>query len=329
MVSEAMLQQTQVTTVIPYFERFMARFPTLPTLAEAGEQDVLLLWQGLGYYSRARNLHRAAGVIVDRHGGRPPRAVEELLQLPGVGRYTAGAIASIAYGVRAPIVDGNVARVLCRLDAIREDPRRPAVREALWRRAEELVPIRRAGDFNSALMELGALVCTPRNPKCQTCPVAACCQSRQAGLVDQIPAPRPVKTRPIIRRWVFAVEQNGRWLMEQRPPTGRWANLWQFVTVPRESELLPPPAAVVATIGIAVKKCRILGSFDHALTHRQYEFTAVRCEVKKVTSNGAAAISIDTARPRRWAMHVELKDLPMSRPQTRVAEMLDDADGQM
>src|SRR5688572_3923564 len=169
LVSEAMLQQTQVATVIPYYHRFLARFPTVSDLANAPEQDVLRGWQGLGYYSRARNLQAAARAIVNEHGGELPRTIEDLLALPGVGRYTAGAVASIAFDVKAPIVDGNVARVLCRVDRIETDPRDRTTQQLLWRRAEEVLPKKRVGDFNSALMELGATVCTPKSPQCLIC----------------------------------------------------------------------------------------------------------------------------------------------------------------
>src|SRR5438105_5534112 len=170
LVSEAMLQQTQVATVIPYFNRFMAAYPTLRDLAAANEQEVLRVWQGLGYYSRARHLLGTAKILVDEKNGKIPATVEELLELPGIGRYTAGAIASLAFERRAPILDGNVSRVLCRLDLIRDESK-----EALWTRAEELLPKKRIGDFNSALMELGATVCTPRAPKCLMCPVQKHC----------------------------------------------------------------------------------------------------------------------------------------------------------
>src|SRR5205085_5535935 len=156
LVSEAMLQQTQVATVVPYFERFIERFPTLHDLAAAQEQEVLRLWQGLGYYSRARNLRAAARAVVEQHGGVLPCDRDGLLELPGIGRYTAGAVASIAFGRRAPILDGNVIRVLCRIDGIETDPRDRQTRQLLWRRAEEILPRRRVGAFNSALMVLGA-----------------------------------------------------------------------------------------------------------------------------------------------------------------------------
>ncbi|HMO26423.1 MAG TPA: A/G-specific adenine glycosylase, partial [Tepidisphaeraceae bacterium] len=181
LVSEAMLQQTQVTTVIPYFHRFIDAFPTIRDLARSDEQRVLRLWQGLGYYARARNLRKCAIAVVERFAGEIPRTVDELLTLPGIGRYTAGAIASIAFGAPAPIVDGNVARVLCRLDAIEEDPKSKPVIDRLWSRAAELVPEKRSGDFNQAMMELGALVCTPKNPQCLLWPLRDRCRAREVG----------------------------------------------------------------------------------------------------------------------------------------------------
>ena len=198
-VSEAMLQQTQVSTVVPYFNRFTSAFPTIRDLANAQLTQVLRLWQGLGYYSRARNLHNAAKQIVAEFDAIVPASVDTLLSLPGIGRYTAGAIASIAYNQRAPILDGNVARVLCRLDAIESDPREPATRNALWARAEEILPDKsdRVGDFNSAFMELGATVCTPRNPQCLICPVRKFCRAYEMGIQDRIPAP----ARPRRPRW--------------------------------------------------------------------------------------------------------------------------------
>ncbi len=169
LVSEAMLQQTQVATVIPYFNRFMASYPTLRDLAKANEQEILRLWQGLGYYSRARNLWGTAKILVEEKNGNIPATVDELLKLPGIGRYTAGAIASLAFEKRAPILDGNVARVLSRLDGS-TGCTSGASRESLWRRAEELLPKKRVGDFNSALMELGATICTPRAPSASCVP---------------------------------------------------------------------------------------------------------------------------------------------------------------
>src|SRR5688572_23843941 len=203
LVSEAMLQQTQVATVIPYFNGFIARFPNLQSLAAADEQDVLRLWQGLGYYSRARNLQRAARTIVAEHDGRVPETAEALRTLSGVGRYTAGAVASIAFDCRAPIVDGNVARLLCRVDRIESDPRETDTAAQLWRRAEQILPRKRCGDFNSALMELGATVCTPRSPQCLVCPVRDHCEAFAGGVQDRIPPSRKRAKQPLLRRDVI------------------------------------------------------------------------------------------------------------------------------
>jgi A/G-specific adenine glycosylase len=186
-VSEIMLQQTQVATVIPYYERFLARFPTVAALAEAPVDEVLRLWAGLGYYSRARNLQSGAQEVVSRHGGSVPEAIEELLALPGVGRYTAGAIASIAHNRPVPILDGNVIRVLCRIYALRGDPKRAPLHARLWQLAEEVIPEGHAGEFNQALMELGATVCTPTSPRCDVCPVAGLCEARRLGIQESLP----------------------------------------------------------------------------------------------------------------------------------------------
>src|SRR5437868_8235337 len=212
LVSEAMLQQTQVATVIPYFNHFMDAYPTLRDLADANEQEVLRLWQGLGYYSRARNLLATAKILVEQKIGQIPASVNELLELPGIGRYTAGAIASLAFETRAPILDGNVTRVICRLDLICDDPKDPRVRENLWTRAEQLLPKKRIGDFNSALMELGATICTPRAPKCLLCPVQKHCAAFAAGVVEKIPPPSAKKIRPIERRLTLAISYKDHWL---------------------------------------------------------------------------------------------------------------------
>ncbi|MCL5950211.1 MAG: A/G-specific adenine glycosylase, partial [Chloroflexi bacterium] len=185
-ISEALLQQTQVTTVIPYYERFLARFPTVASLAAARLDAVLKTWEGAGYYARARNLHRAAREIVTRFDGRVPSTVDELLSLPGIGRYTAGAIASIAYHRDAPVLDGNVIRVLCRYFGIREDPARAETQKELWAIAETLVPHGRAGDFNQGLMDLGAALCAPRQPACPACPLRRGCLARRLGLQEQL-----------------------------------------------------------------------------------------------------------------------------------------------
>ena len=318
LVSEAMLQQTQVATVIPYFRRFLAQFPTVAALATADEQAVLRAWQGLGYYSRARNLQAAARRIVTDHDGHVPSTVEALLALPGVGRYTAGAVASIAFDRRAPILDGNVARVLCRLDAVRTDPREPAARELLWARAEAVLPkaaavAPRFGDFNSALMELGATVCTPRSPRCLVCPVRDHCEAAAAGVQEQVPPPRRARPTPLVRRWTFCVAAADRYLVEQRPATGRWAGMWQFVTV--EAGAGRPTAKGLADrFSIATTRPVPLGHIEHGLTHRRYEFDVYRCALQ-----GA---DVPDVPPRRWASLADLAALPLPRPHLRVVELL-------
>jgi A/G-specific adenine glycosylase len=223
-VSEVMLQQTRVDTVVPYFRRWLEKFPDVDALAGAPLDDVLKAWEGLGYYSRARTLHRAAGVVRERYGGRVPSDPDELRELPGVGEYTAGAVASIAFGVRTPAVDGNVRRVRSRLHDL-EDPRPSRIREL----AAELVPAERAGDFNQALMELGATVCTPRSPSCDTCPVAAWCRARERGTQELRPRPRSAGRIPVEAvRTAVVVRGDDALLLVRRPAVGLLAGLWEF-----------------------------------------------------------------------------------------------------
>jgi A/G-specific adenine glycosylase len=231
-VSEVMLQQTRVATVIPYFERWMQRFPTLEVLAAAREEDVLHAWQGLGYYSRARGLLRGARAVVERHGGRMPDDVPSLRSLPGIGPYTAGAIASIAFDRPAPIVDGNVVRVLTRVYGLTGDPAKSPLKQRIWRLAEELVPERGARDFNQALMELGATVCAPKTAECSDCPLARSCVARTRGWQDRLPelGKRPKVTA--MRMVAAVIEKNGRVLVARLGDDApRWAGMWQFPNV--------------------------------------------------------------------------------------------------
>jgi A/G-specific adenine glycosylase len=228
-VSEMMLQQTQVKTVLDYYERWMRRFPTVDALARAKEADVLHAWQGLGYYSRARNLWRGARAVLEDHGGRVPSDVDTLRSLPGIGPYSAGAIASIAHGVRTPLVDGNVVRVLCRLFGLRGDPTRAPLKSDLWELAASLVPGEAPGDFNQGLMELGATVCTPRAPACDRCPLRAPCTANRDGMALELPeSPKRAATVPVARAAAI-VTSGGRVLVVQVPEdAARWAGMWQF-----------------------------------------------------------------------------------------------------
>jgi A/G-specific adenine glycosylase len=228
-LSEIMLQQTQVTTVIPYYERFLEAFPDADALAAAEVDAVLARWTGLGYYARARNLHRAARAIVDDHGGRFPADVDALAALPGIGRSTAGAIAAQAFGVRAPILDGNVKRVITRLAAVEGWPGRTAVARELWALAEDWTPAERVADYTQAVMDLGATVCTPRRPACDACPLADRCLARARGLQHRLPTPKPKREKPERRtRMLLIQDPDGAVLLERRPPQGIWGGLWCF-----------------------------------------------------------------------------------------------------
>lgn len=317
LVSEAMLQQTQVATVVDYFRRFMDRFPTVASLAAADEQDVLRLWQGLGYYSRARNLRRAAAEIVARYDGRVPADVDALLALPGVGRYTAGAVASLAYDVRAPILDGNVTRVLCRIDGVIEDPRDRSVQARLWSRAAELASTKRAGDLNSALMELGAIICTPRAPKCLLCPVRPHCVAADRGIAEEIPPPRKARPTPLERRVVLCLVSGPpdapMTLLEQRPATGRWAGLWQWITIPAPANGDPADwEALRLQIGRFTPP-RAVARLRHQLTHRRYEFEVFAADCARPKPATA---------PRRWIPWKDLGSFPLPKPHVMIADSL-------
>jgi A/G-specific adenine glycosylase len=237
-ISEIMLQQTQVATVVPYFERFMARFPDVATLAAAPVDEVIALWAGLGYYARARNLHKAAKVLMERHGGKFPKDLEALQALPGIGRSTAGAILSLGLGLRAAILDGNVKRVLCRYAGLAGWPGETRIDRELWRLSETCTPAERVADYNQAMMDLGAMVCVKRAPACGTCPLASGCVARREGLTEAIPAPKPRREQPV-RRCLMLVLLNGRgevWL-EKRPPVGIWGGLRSLPEFEDEADL--------------------------------------------------------------------------------------------
>jgi A/G-specific adenine glycosylase len=239
-ISEVMLQQTRVDTVIPYFHRFIDQFPTVEALATAPEENVLKAWEGLGYYSRARNLQNAVREVHERYGGIVPQTKEEISSLKGVGPYTSGAVLSIAYNKPEPAVDGNVMRVLSRYFLIEEDIMKPATRTRMEKLARELILEGTASDFNQALMELGAMVCTPRSPHCLTCPVMAHCSAREAGMEEALPIKKKAKPpRPELRAVALIEgtgENEGKWLIRQRPQEGLLARMWELPHVAWESE---------------------------------------------------------------------------------------------
>lgn len=227
-VSEIMLQQTQVDTVIPYYERWLKKFPDIRTLAEAPLEEVLSAWAGLGYYRRARMLHQAANVLVEKHRAAMPAKAAELIKLPGIGRYTAGAVASIAFGERTPLVDGNVIRILTRIFAIGSDTLKPSTQEELWKLAGKLVPEKHAGDFNQSLMELGALVCAPQNPRCGVCPVRRECQAHAKGEEIKYPFKSRREKLEKIRNFTLVFRRGGSVWLKRQPAEARWGGLWMF-----------------------------------------------------------------------------------------------------
>jgi A/G-specific adenine glycosylase len=269
-VSEVILQQTRVDQGLPYYRRFMAAFPTVRALALASEDRVLKLWEGLGYYTRARNLLKAARIIVNDRGGRFPRTVAEWRTLPGVGRYTAGAIASIAFGKRAPVLDGNVKRVLSRLFNIAACIDAARTQARLWSLAESLVPSRFPGDFNQAMMELGARVCVARLPLCRACPVRGLCRAYAAGTQDRRPVRRASRRIPHQEIVIAAIRKNGRYLLAKRPAAGLLGGLWEFPggkVAPGERH--PQALARMARedLGIAIAVDRPIATVNHTYSH--------------------------------------------------------------
>ncbi len=322
LISEAMLQQTQVATVVDYFRRFVERFPRLADLAAADEQDVLRLWQGLGYYRRARNLHRAARVIVEQHQGRMPTTASTLRELPGVGRYTAGAIASIAFSRREPVVDGNVARVLARLFEIDTATEQPATRERLWELGAALLPRREAsaGDFNQAVMELGATVCLPRGPRCGRCPVRRFCAAFASGRTEELPGPSKRRKPTPVRHRIFAVEHAGRYLFHQRGNDGLWAGLWELPTCENHARNLQRAAA--AATGLVIDEPKPLGRFTHITTHRLITFDLYHAHLDAGKHPEAGKRKEKRGKARCWRRLDEVDDLPLANPQRRAINLL-------
>jgi len=272
-LSEIMLQQTQVATVIPYFERFVARFHDLPALAAAREDDVLALWSGLGYYSRARNLRAAARVIVAQHGGTFPALPDAIAQLPGVGRSTAAAIAALAFGQPCAILDGNVKRVLARHGGIAGWPGDRKTEAALWTLAESLLPDTAIETYTQGMMDLGALVCTRSQPSCEVCPVSADCIARQQGRIGELPAPRPKKALPEKQVQMLLLLDRGELMLEKRPSQGIWGGLWSL------PELAPDADAAGHCrdrFGFVALTQQALPQFTHSFTHFRLHILPVK-----------------------------------------------------
>ncbi len=312
-VSEIMLQQTRVETVVPYFEKWMARFPTVTALAEASEQEVLNQWEGLGYYSRARNLHKAAKIVAEKFNGELPRDLDALRSLPGIGRYTVGAIASIAFGMDEPTLDGNLRRVFARLFDVTEPADSPAGEKILWGLAAEHLPKGQAGDYNQALMDLGATICLPKNPRCLLCPLTELCAAREAGAQELRPVLKPKKETPHVVHAAAVIVRGGKVLLAQRPPEGLLGGMWEFPNGPVESNPAEGLAQAVETgYGLQVQAGEGMGVVQHAYTHFKITVHAFRAEVARV--------------PRRpnlqWIPIAELENYPMGKVDRQIARKL-------
>lgn len=319
-VSEVMLQQTRVATVVPYFERWMDRFPDVATLATADEDEVLQCWQGLGYYSRARGLLRGARLVVERFASRIPEETADLITLPGIGPYTAGAIASIAFGRDEPVVDGNVIRVLCRLFALPGDPIKAPLKSELWAIARVLLPPGQAADFNQSLMELGSLVCTVRAPQCDRCPARAFCQAfRNGGQTAAEMFPELAKRPPITRIVHIAAlaRRRGRVLVVRVPDGAtRWAGLWRFPTVEArdgEPEADAARRALAEATGLAGRDNGPLADLVHHVTRYR-----IHLKLREVVP-GPGRIAGPLVR---WCAPSDLADLAMPAAHRKLANHL-------
>lgn len=320
-VSEIMLQQTRVEAVIPYFETWMRLFPTVQAVANASEHDVLNAWEGLGYYSRARNLHKAAKIVVDQYNGEIPRDLEELRKLPGIGRYTRGAIASIAFGMDVSALDGNIKRVYARVFDVEEPVDSPAGEKILWELADINLPKGHAGDYNQALMDLGATICIPKNPRCLTCPVMKLCRARQEGTQNQ----RPVKmTKKAVPHYVHAaavIIQRGRVLLAQRPSEGLLGGMWEFPNGRVDDD---PAAGLTKALKLGYNlklrlssaktagKKEALGMVEHGYSHFSVTVHVFRCEL----------VSMPGETNLKWVSLNRLDDYPMGKIDRQIAKLI-------
>lgn len=276
-VSEIMLQQTQVSTVIPYYLRFMQRFPDVATLARADTDQVLHLWTGLGYYARARNLHKAAQTIRDKFAGELPTSVEQLQTLAGIGQSTAGAIAALSLGVRAPILDGNVKRVLTRFHAIADYPEQTAVKQRLWEIAESLTPKKRFSEFTQAIMDLGATVCTRSSRRCTECPLQTDCKALRSNSIASYPGKKPRKILPVKSVTMFILQNNrAEVLLEKRPARGIWGSLY---SLPEAEDANAPQLTSIHHIVLPTKNREALKQFRHSFSHYHLDINPVRIKV--------------------------------------------------
>lgn len=312
-ISEIMLQQTRVETVIPYFEKWMKFFPDVNSLANANERDVLNAWEGLGYYTRARNLHKAAKIIASKFNGQLPRDLEALRSLPGIGRYTVGAIASIAFKMDQATLDGNLRRVFARLYDVTEFADSPAGEKILWGYAAQNLPKGNAGDYNQALMDLGATICLPKNPRCLLCPLISMCKARGNGTQEMRPVLKPKRQVPHYIHAAAVIVERGRILLSQRPSEGLLGGMWEFPNARVETN----PAgelekALNAATRLRVKKEAELIVVNHAYSHFRVTVHAFRCK----------AVNIPKQKKMKWVKPGELKDHPMGKVDRLIAQKI-------
>lgn len=323
-ISEIMLQQTRMETAVPYFERWLKAFPNEESLAKADDRKVMTLWQGLGYYSRARNLREAARQIVERHGGKFPERYEDIRALKGVGPYTAGAITSIAFRQDRPVVDGNVQRVLARLFAISEPADTAEGRERFWKLAGELVPKGLAREFNQGLMELGALVCTPRAPRCPQCPLRSDCLAFKSGEPERYPTPKKRPTLVRVHAAAVAFEKKGRYLIRRRPEGEIFGGLWEFPEWKLARGEKMPAKKLRESLrkeldraGVSDDSLLRLGSVRRHYTHHDETL-----EVFKLPLNEGAVPSAPGGWPSKWVKPAELASYPLSSAHAKIAKLL-------
>lgn len=306
-VSEIMLQQTQVATVIGYYDRFMQSFPDVFALAKASEDEVLHLWTGLGYYSRARNLHKTAQIVVNDYHGQFPPSVEALSELPGIGRSTAGAIASLSMGIRAPILDGNVKRVLARYSAQAGYPGETSVAKQLWALAEQLTPQERVNNYTQAMMDLGATLCTRSKPQCLLCPVQSGCAAHRLGQETRFPEPKPKKVIPVRQTHMALLYHQGHILLYRRPTEGIWGGLWSLP----EHEQAEALAQTLPFTGLTIGTPSELNSIKHVFSHFQLTIhpwlTELQSVQRPVTDEGWLWYNL--ASPPRLGLAAPVKKL--------------------
>jgi A/G-specific adenine glycosylase len=362
-LSEIMLQQTTVAAVVPYFERFTQKFPDVAALAAAHVDDVLRLWEGLGYYSRARNLHKAAQAVQSDHAGMFPTTVEALQSLPGVGRYTAGAIASFAFDAPAPIVEANTERLYARLIALEEDVRSTTSQKRLWKFAESIVPGQRAGDFNQALMDIGSKICRPQEPDCPACPLAKCCAAFSKGLQSVVPVRKPRVAITSVQEVSVILYRRGKVMMRRRTESERWAGMWDFVRFEIDEStqtLLPFAPPLRRNVKAAVKRAssadpsmkskRRSGSKSLFDSHGERLPIAVTDQIRQQANMDAGPVlasmefsysvtrykvrlscfvctlesaSSEASEDLQWFSLNEMRDLPLSRTGREIAQWLE------